>query len=73
MDAIMFGERQEDPASLLAPFEDCGVGEDLEMPGNAWLTLSKDLRQLSDGQLHQPQQHDDTQPGRIGERLESVG
>ena len=73
LDAVGLGERQKDPASLLAPLEHPGVGENLEMARDARLALPEDLRQLSDRQLHQPKQRDDAQPGRIGECLESVG
>jgi hypothetical protein len=35
--------------------------------------LPKDLGQFADRKLHEPQEHDDAQARRIGERLESVG
>ena len=73
LDAVGLGERQEHPASLLAPLEHPGVGEDLEMARDARLALPEHLRQLAHRQLHQPQQHHDAQPGRVGERLESIG
>ena len=43
------------------------------MARHARLALAEHLGKLTDRQLHQPQQRDDPQPGRIGERLESVG
>jgi hypothetical protein len=43
------------------------------MSRNARLALAEDLGELADGKLHQSQEHDDPQPSRIGERLESVG
>ena len=73
LDPLRIGERQEHPAALLAPLEHAGVGEDLEVARNARLALAEHLRQLADRQLHQPQQREDAQPRRIGERLESVG
>ena len=72
-DALAFAERQEHPASLLAPLEHAGIGEDLQMPRNTRLALAENLRQLAHRQLHQPQQRDDPQAGRIGKRLDSIG
>ena len=43
------------------------------MARNARLALPEHLRQLTHRQLHQPQQRDDAQPGRVGKRLETVG
>ncbi len=37
------------------------------------LALAENLGQLADRQLHPPQQREDPQPGRIGQRLEQVG
>ena len=70
---IQLRERQEHPASFLAPLEHSGVGQDLEVAGNARLALTKHLGKLPDRQLHQPQKRDDPQPSRVGKRLESVG
>ena len=64
---------EEHPAALLAPLEHPGIGEDLQMARNPRLALSEDLRQLAHGQLDLPQQCDDAQPRRVGERLETVG
>ena len=66
-------ERQEDPAALLAPLQDPGIGEDLQVARDARLALAKDLRQLAHRQLHLPEQREDAQPGRVGERLEMIG
>ena len=71
--ALGVGERQEHPAALLAPLEHAGIGEDLQVARHARLALPEHLRQLADRQLHQPQQRDDAQPGRVGKRLEAVG
>ncbi len=73
LDAVGFGQRQEDPAAFLAALEGAGVGEDLEVPRNPRLALSQHLRQFADRQLHQAQQREDAQPGGIGQGLESVG
>ena len=73
LDPLGLGKRQEHPASFLAALEHAGIGEDLEMARHARLALAEHLRELSDRQLHQPQQGHDAQPGRIGKRLESVG
>jgi hypothetical protein len=35
--------------------------------------LAEHLRKLTDGKLHQPQEHDDAQPRRVGKRLKTVG
>ena len=43
------------------------------MARDARLALAEHLRQLADRQLHQPQQREDAQPRRIGQRLESIG
>ena len=67
------GERQEHPAAFLAALDHAGVGEDLEVARNARLALAEHLRELADRQLHSPQQREDAQPGRVGERLEQVG
>jgi len=72
VDALRFGERQEYPAALLAALQYPRIGEDLQVARDARLALPENLRQLSDRQLHQPQQRDDAQPSRIGKRLESV-
>jgi len=37
------------------------------------LALAENLGEFADRQFHDPQQRDDPQPGRIGERLEPVG
>ena len=71
LDRARLGQRQEHPAALLAPLEHAGVGEDLQMARHPRLALAQHLRQLADRQLHQPQQREDAQPRRIGERLES--
>ena len=73
LDPLRLGERQEHPAALLAPLEHAGVRQNLQMTRNAGLALSQHLGQLTDRQLHQPEQRDDAQPGGIGERLESIG
>ena len=62
-------QRQEDPAALLAPLEDAGVGKDLEVARDPRLALAEDLGKLADRQLHDPQQRHDAQPRRVGERL----
>ena len=43
------------------------------MARHARLALAEHLRKLADRQLHQPQQGEDPQPRRVGERLESIG
>ena len=43
------------------------------MARNPGLALPEHLRQLAHRQLHQPQQRDDAQPGRVGKRLETIG
>ncbi len=63
-------QRQEHPAAFLAALKDAGVSEDLHVARHAWLALAEHLGKLADRQLHQPQQRDDAQPGRIGKRLE---
>ena len=70
---VAVGKRQEDPAALLATLEHAGVGEDLQVTRDTRLALTKYLRKLADGQLHQPQKCDDAQPRRIGKSLESIG
>ena len=72
-DLVLVTERQKNPASFLAPLEDAGVGEDLEVARDPRLALAEDLRQFAHRQFHQPQKRDDPQPGRIGECLEAVG
>ena len=67
------GEGQEHPAAFLAPLENSGIGEDLEMARDARLALAENLRKLADRQLHQPQKREDAQPRRIGKRLEAIG
>jgi hypothetical protein len=42
------------------------------MAGNARLALSQHLRQFANRQFHRPQKRDDSQPGGIGKRPESV-
>ena len=73
LDPFGVGKRQENPAAFLAPLEHARVGEDLQMARDPRLALAEHLRELADGKLHQPQKHQDAQPRRIGERLESVG
>ena len=43
------------------------------MARHARLALPEDLRQFADRQLHHPQQREDAQPRRVGQRLEAVG
>jgi ArsR family transcriptional regulator len=49
------------------------VGELAQVLGQSQPRVSRHLKILADGKLHQSQEHDDPQPSRIGERLESVG
>src|SRR5438270_6342483 len=62
--ALGVSESQENPAPLLAPLEHPCVPENLEMARDPWLALTEDLRELTDRELHQPQQGEDAQPGR---------
>ena len=43
------------------------------MEGHSRLALAEDLREFADGQLHDAQEGEDAQPGRIGKRLETIG
>ena len=43
------------------------------MARNARLALPEQLGKLADRQLHRPQQRQDAQPRRIGQRLEKRG
>ena len=67
------GQGQEHPAALLAPLENAGIGEDVDVARNARLALAEHLRKLADRQFHDPQQGQNAQPRRVGERLESIG
>ena len=73
LNPLSLRKRQEDPAPLLPALENTDVGKDLQVSGHAWLALAEDLGKLTNGQLHQPQKRDDSQPGWIGKRLESIG
>jgi len=47
------------PRALAVPIDDTGVGEQLQMSGDARLRLTQDLGEVGDGQLPVPQQlHD---------------
>ena len=43
------------------------------MARHAGLALAEHLRKFADRQLHDPQQREDPQPRRVGERLETIG
>jgi hypothetical protein len=43
------------------------------MSGHPRLALPEQLRDLPDRKLHAPQQGQDSQPRRVGKRLEKVG
>ena len=66
-------EADEHPAAFLAPLGEAGVDQDLDVAGDARLALPEHLRELADRQLHRPQQHQDPQPRRIGQRGENLG
>ncbi len=73
IDECRIAQLEKHPAAFLAPLDQVGVGEDLEVATDPRLALRKDLRKLADRQLHLPQQCHEAQPGRIGQRLEEVG
>src|SRR5690242_11125166 len=73
LDSLGISERQENPTPLLAALQHAGIGKDLQVPRDARLTLTKDLRQFSNRQLHYPQEPEDPQPSRVGKRLEMIG
>jgi hypothetical protein len=73
LDPRPLAEADEHPAAFLAPLGKAGVDQDLDVAGDARLALSQDLRDLADRQLHGAQQHDDPEPGRIGQRGEDLG
>ena len=66
-------EADEHPAPLLASLGEAGVDQDLDVAGDARLALSQHLRDLTDRQFHGAQEHDDPEPGRIGQRGEYLG
>ena len=43
------------------------------MPGDPRLALAENLSEFADRQLHQSQERNDAQPGRIGKGLEAIG
>ena len=73
LDPLRIGQRQEHPAAFLAALENSRIGENLEVARDARLALPQDLRELANRKLHQPQERDDAQPGRVGKRLEAIG
>jgi hypothetical protein len=66
-------EADEHPAAFLAPLGEAGVDQDLDVAGHARLALAEHLRDLTDGQLHRAQQHQDPEPRRIGQRGKDLG
>ena len=62
-----------DPAAFLAAADQPRVGQDPDVARNPRLALAEQLRQLADRQLHRPQQRQDAQPRRVGQRLEKRG
>ena len=67
------GQRQEHPAAFLAPLDDAGIGEDLDVARDPRLALGENLGQFADRQFHPPQEREDAQPRRVRKRLEQVG
>ena len=50
-----------------------GVDEDLDVAGDSRLALAEHLGDLAHRELHRPEQHQDAQPGRIGQGGENLG
>ena len=64
------GQPEIDPAALRRPLHQPGLGQQLQMPADARLALPEDAREVLDVQLARGQQHQQTQPRRLGHRLE---
>ncbi len=71
--SLRLGQLEIDPAAFLAPADQARVGKDADVARYARLALAQQLGQFADRQLHRPQQREDPQPRRIGQRLEKRG
>ena len=67
------GKLEINPAPLLAAADQPRIAKDSDMARYARLALAEQLRQFADRQLHRPQQRQDAQPRRVGQRLEKRG
>ena len=63
---------EERPGTLAMLVDDAGIGEQLEMAGDARLRLPEDVGEIGDGELAMLQQRHDPQPGRLVERPQDI-
>ena len=54
-------DREVDPRTFAVTVHQAGIGEQLEVPRDAWLGLTADLREVGDGQFAMTQQGDQPQ------------
>ena len=65
-------EPVEGERALPEPVEQAGVGEQLEVAGDARLALSENLREIAHRELCMRAQREDSKPGGLRDRLERL-